>query len=422
VTTRAIRQTRLRLALGATAVFALMAAAAAAAIWIAFSRLQYASLDSTLSSQAQALVGGLQDSNGRISFGGEAIPNETAGGIAVSVLLFDSNGRVAAQSGTTPPAALLSGYVRTVARGGQPVTATVGGSDSQRVLIEPMPVSSGFNGVLAISRSTRELDQTRLLVAVLLASVALSLTLVVGVLTYLLAGRAMRPVRAMTETLQHFTADAAHELRGPLALMRTELEVSLSKPRSSDEHQASEHVVLREVERLSVLADELLTLARADAGALHPQLQSVDVGDLVDETAARWQPLARVAGVSLNSDVLTDRTLRADPALLRRLADNLVDNAIRHTPKAGRVAISVDGADGVCTLVVADTGPGVPRDQRTALFDRFSRGDSVRSHDTGGAGLGLALCRVITQLHGGSIALDETTSGASFRVTLPVRT
>jgi signal transduction histidine kinase len=420
---RPIQQTRVRLALGATAVFVLIAAAAAAAIWLAFSRLQYASLDSTLTSQAQVLVGGLQDTNGVISFaGGETIPNETAGGIGVGVLLFDSGGHVVTQSGTVPPAASVAGYVRGVSGGAQPVTSTVGsGANAQRVLVEVMPSSSGFSGVLVISRPTRELDQTLWLVGVLLGSVAAGLTLIVGVLTYLLAGRALRPVRTMTETLQQFTADAAHELRGPLALMRTELEVSLTRPRSSDEYRASEDVVLREVERLSVLADELLTLARADAGALQLQLQSVDVGDLVDETAARWQPLAQSAGVSLKSDVISDRTLRADPVLLRRLVDNLVDNAIRHTPPSGRVAISVDGTDGVCTLVVADTGPGIPEDQRTTLFDRFTRGDSARGHDTGGAGLGLALCRVIAQLHGGSIALDDTRSGASFRVTLPVR-
>jgi two-component system OmpR family sensor kinase len=295
------------------------------------------------------------------------------------------------------------------------------GGNAQRVLVEAMPASSGFNGVLAISRPTRELDQTLGLVGVLLGSVAVSLTLIVGVLVYLLAGRAMRPVRSMTETLQHFTADAAHELRGPLALMRTELEVSLSKPRSADEYQASEAVVLREVERLSVLADELLTLARADAGALQLHLQPVDVGDLVDETSARWQPLARAAGVSLSSDVIADRTLRADPVLLRRLVDNLVDNAIRHTPASGRVAISVSGTDSLCTLVVTDTGPGIRDDLHSVVFDRFSRGDSARGHDTGGAGLGLALCRVIAQLHGGNIVLDDTRSGASFRVTLPVR-
>lgn len=103
--------------------------------------------------------------------------------------------------------------------------------------------------------------------------------------------------------------------------------------------------------------------------------------------------------------------------MLRRL----LDNAIRHTPASGRVAISVESTDDICTLVVADTGPGVPRDQRATLFERFARGDSARSHDAGGAGLGLALCRVIAQLHGGNIALDDTRSGASFRVTLPVR-
>jgi signal transduction histidine kinase len=130
--------------------------------------------------------------------------------------------------------------------------------------------------------------------------------------------------------------------------------------------------------------------------------------------------LARDAQVRLETHAATDVTVPADRLLLRRLLDNLLDNAIRHTPPGGSISVSV-GRDGdACTVVVADTGPGVAPDQRNRLFGRFTRSDAARGRDTGGAGLGLALCRVIAELHGGRIALEDTQQGAAFRVTLPV--
>jgi signal transduction histidine kinase len=145
------------------------------------------------------------------------------------------------------------------------------------------------------------------------------------------------------------------------------------------------------------------------------------LGDLVDETVARWEPFARAGAVTLTGEVEADCTMRADQLLLHRLLDNLVDNAIRHTPPHGGVRLALETSGAACTLSVADTGPGIPAAQRATLFDRFTRGDSARGRQTGGAGLGLALCRVIAQLHGGTIALDDSSPGAVFRVHLPVR-
>jgi len=227
-------------------------------------------------------------------------------------------------------------------------------------------------------------------------------------------------LEAAFAALQQFTADAAHELRAPLAVLRAELEVSLAKQRTAAEHVATERVALGEIERLAHIADQLLTLTRADAGALVPDLQPVDLGDLVDETVERWRPLAAEKGVRLSAEVGDEGSTQGDPVLLRRVLDNLLDNGVRHTPQGGTVAVklALDGAR--WRIDVSDTGPGVPESVRGTLFERFTRGDVARGRDTGGAGLGLALCRAIVELHSGTIALGDGGPGATFVVRLPV--
>jgi signal transduction histidine kinase len=202
--------------------------------------------------------------------------------------------------------------------------------------------------------------------------------------------------------------------------MRTEAEVALSRPRTEQQYRASLETILAEAERLGRLADQLVMLARADAGALVAKMTKVNLRDLVDETSARWRPLAAGREVTLVDQVPDEGYVWGDPDLLRRLLDNLIDNALRHSPSGGTIAVSCTLVDSSWDLVVADSGPGVEPAMKPLLFERFARADRARRRDTGGAGLGLALCAVIAELHNGSISLDDGPGpGARFVVRLP---
>jgi heavy metal sensor kinase len=222
------------------------------------------------------------------------------------------------------------------------------------------------------------------------------------------------------DSLRRFTADAAHELRAPLALMRTEAEVALSRPRTEEQYRTSLQTVLAEAERLGRLAEQLLMLARADAGALVAQMTKVDLPNLVDETCGRWRYLAARDEVTLVDRLPDEGYVWGDLDLLRRLLDNLLDNALRHSSRGGKITVSCTLVDPSWEIVVADAGPGVSPEMRPLLFERFARADAARRRDTGGAGLGLALCAVIARIHTGSIALEDGPGpGARFVVRLP---
>jgi heavy metal sensor kinase len=227
-------------------------------------------------------------------------------------------------------------------------------------------------------------------------------------------------LEASFESLRRFTADASHELRSPLAVMRSELEGTLARARTAGEYQQVLRGLEAEVEHMSRMVDQLLMLARADAGALKPAEANLDVADFLHETAARWRPVADSRHVQVDVDAPDSGSVRADPDLLRRVMDNLIDNATRHTPEGTAVQLSGAPTSGGWNIDVHDQGPGVPVAARSVLFERFARADGARARDTAGAGLGLALSRAIAESHGGSLTLvDQNGTGATFRLFLP---
>jgi signal transduction histidine kinase len=227
-------------------------------------------------------------------------------------------------------------------------------------------------------------------------------------------------LRRLNSRLIDFTADAAHELRAPLAIMRTVADRALARPRDALEYRDSLTTLQREVVRLSELSDALLMLARADHGQLVAQRASVDVADFLADLAARWQAMAESRALTIELELPEDGTVEADSVLLGRLFDNLLDNACRYSPSGGTVTLAACAASPGWRLSVANTGSTIAPELRGEIFERFRRGDPARQRETGGAGLGLALCQTIAGLHGGTVRLDETDGPRTrFTVELP---
>jgi signal transduction histidine kinase len=204
--------------------------------------------------------------------------------------------------------------------------------------------------------------------------------------------------------MRRFTEDAAHELRTPLAAARAELELALA---ANDAAQAAG--ALEKLGDLSRLVDDLLNLALADHEALPLNLAPVDLRDIVNDVIALHQPAFDERGQTLRTE-LAPTPLVADAAWLRRAISNLVDNARRYTPSGGQIDLRL--ADN--RLEVLDSGPGIPADEREAIFTRFSRGTLGRTTNPSGAGLGLTLAREIARLHGGDLTVEPSDRGARF--------
>jgi heavy metal sensor kinase len=221
--------------------------------------------------------------------------------------------------------------------------------------------------------------------------------------------------------ISDFTADASHELRTPVTMMRTSAEIALRHPRTNDEYAATLAAILAESERMSSMIDDLLALARSDAASETLVMERVDLADPIRDAIAQREATAAEKNVRINfssggqapSPVRTGEApvLHGNRVALQRMFLALIDNAVKFTPSGGEVSIVMsDNA-----VVVRDTGPGIAADDLPHVFERFYRGDKSRSR--GGTGLGLAIAKRIAELHGGTIAVSN---GSEFRVTLPI--
>ena len=215
---------------------------------------------------------------------------------------------------------------------------------------------------------------------------------------------------------RQFTADASHELRAPLTVLKGDIDVALKRDRTGSEYRDTLIRCQEEVERLSRLAADLLLLARSDAALPLEHVAELDLRAIADRVIARYQPSAAARGIRLGLDGI-GATVLGDERLLERVISNLVDNAVKYCRPSGAVLVALTPAPAV-TLTVTDNGPGVPPDDVPRLFVRFFRGDPSRQAREG-TGLGLAIAKAGAEAHGGRLEFLGNAPGAAFRMTLP---
>jgi heavy metal sensor kinase len=389
------------------------------------------------------------------------LPGPVGGESAAQIL--EPAGRVLHVEGSlVARSPLIERAALTRALGGEAVLATRQvGSPAQSLRTFAVPVRrSGRRQVLVVAESLGEVNSAvdrALLLLVIGGTGGLVLAAIGG---WWIARKALRPVQVMTtradsigvadlsqrlavprthdevghlartlnamlarleegvETRERLVADASHELRGPLAAMRSELEVSLRHDPLGGAARTVLTSARDEVVRMGRIVDNLLTLARVDEGRLELLVAPHDLRALAERAVRTHRAAAAGAGVEL---VVEGGPLVAevDPDRFEQVIGNLVDNAIRHSPRGGTVRVRLSDGGSEAGIDVCDEGPGVPAEARERIFERFARQEAARGRD-GGAGLGLAICREIVRAHGGRIWVrDRDPRGSAFCITLP---
>jgi len=223
--------------------------------------------------------------------------------------------------------------------------------------------------------------------------------------------------------LRRFTADASHELKTPLTVVRAGVERAITRPGLPHETLAPLEETLQEVNRMTELLDSLLTLARADEGRADLHREPVDIREIIEEAGETGELLAEHAGVGIDIRLPGDPVVLAvDRSRVRQLALNLIENAVKYTPRGGQVSVELGSSDGRVVFTVADTGIGIAPGDLPHVFDRFWRADSARTRtsERAGTGLGLAICKWIAEAHGGTIEVQSRPGrGTTFTVGLP---
>jgi signal transduction histidine kinase len=294
---------------------------------------------------------------------------------------------------------------------------------------ERQPQESQLWGYLQVGRSLTDLDHHLIALRLtLLVGFPISL-LFVGGSSWWLAGLAMQPIYRSYQQMRQFTADAAHELRTPLAAMQSTLDAALMHQQLTNSSPSSPPedpllmVLKRQNTRLSQLVKDLLLLARIDQQDLPKQRSRCSLNELIEDLIEELASLAIAAQVKLVAEIRAQApiSVSANADQLYRLMCNLMVNAIQATPTDGIVTVSLSRSESYAIIQVHDTGIGIAPTDQAHIFDRFYRIQSDRSRHTGGSGLGLSIANAIAQAHQGTIQVDsQVGKGSTFTVRLPI--
>jgi len=287
-----------------------------------------------------------------------------------------------------------------------------------RIVMRRMP-----DGGLLIAGQSLAQEQAALhsLLIVLVAGGGLGLLLSLAG-SWFLSGRALVPIQQAFQRQQEFVADASHELRTPLTVLRSATDL-LHRHRDEplDANGELFDDVRAEIGRMERLAQDLLTLARSDAGELELMTAPMDLADVAADVVRRTTPFAQAGGVQLSLEAEEGATIDGDPDRLQQVALILIDNAIKHTPAGGNVSVRVRRQASAAILEVIDTGSGIAPEDLPRIFDRFYRADKARARERGGTGLGLAIAKMLVEAHHGQLGLTSTLGvGTHVTVSLPL--
>ncbi|WP_206602937.1 sensor histidine kinase [Leptolyngbya ohadii] len=290
-----------------------------------------------------------------------------------------------------------------------------------RQLTLPVYHSDRLVGYLQIGSSLRAvevpLQQLRAFLAVVVP-LALGTIALTG---WLLGGRAMQPIRRSYQQLQQFTADASHELRTPIAGILSHAQVGLMEPVDPEEQHDRLKTIAGVAESMSLLVSQLLFLARHE-GQLSPEMRKpVDLVQLTQPMLENYRAQIQSKQQTLHAELPESVLILAEPDLLRQAIANLLTNAHRYTPQGGTIEVQLSSGNRRAVLQVKDNGTGIDASDLPRIFDRFYRADRVRSRQTGGFGLGLAIAKQVVEAHDGEITVESTPGeGSTFSITLPL--
>lgn len=339
-----------------------------------------------------------------------------------TLVLFDSAGRPAASAAAD--AWMVPVAMRAMNFGSAHGRHRDHGTTTVRWYAERFALSSGARMVALAAATQVDLDARYAGLIVAFGGAAACAVLLVALGGWVLVRRSTAPVEDTMHRMRQFMADAAHELRTPVTVLRTQAEVALARPRSDAEYTTTLRMIETESRRAGRIVDDLLVLARADSGDRPPLLERLFLDDVVADAVTAAAPLALSRRVELTVGAFQETAVDGDGEMLRRLVMILLDNAIKFTPAGGRVTVGIASERGSAVVTVQDTGAGIAPDVLPHVFERFYRGDPARSRDSaGGTGLGLAIARWIAESHRGTVTLtSDGVRGTTATIRIPLAT